>query len=318
MSTGVLLSVDTEFTWRTHLAGASGEENYLRSIEAAGVGIPYQLELLARHGLRACFFVDPMPALVFGIDPFRRVIDLVLEAGQEVQLHAHPAWMTADRRTPPSADLRFEFSAFPPTDQLALIEQARELLCQAGAPMPVAFRAGSFGADSATLAAVAKAGLRYDSSHNGAQMPWPCETGLPPRAVAPFAHGSLIELPMGLLDEGNGRLRHLQVGAISLSELRGALLHAEAEGNPLVTILCHSFEMATRSGLRVNRFVRRRFEGLCAWLEAHGDRFQTRRIDGLGDIPLGHPATPAPAHAIRRLARIAEQGVSNLVYEHGL
>ena len=64
--TGVLLSIDTEFTWRAHEGGASWLENYGRSIEPGGAGISYQLKTLARHGLKACFFVDPLPATVFG------------------------------------------------------------------------------------------------------------------------------------------------------------------------------------------------------------------------------------------------------------
>ena len=87
MATRVLITVDTELVWRHHEAGLSWEENFARSYEAAGVGVPYQLRLLAEHGLKACFFVDPMPALLHGLDPVRRMIDPILAAGQEVQLH---------------------------------------------------------------------------------------------------------------------------------------------------------------------------------------------------------------------------------------
>ena len=55
MATRVLLTVDTELTWRHYAAGLSWQESFERCYEAAGVGIPYQLDLLARHGLKACF-----------------------------------------------------------------------------------------------------------------------------------------------------------------------------------------------------------------------------------------------------------------------
>jgi peptidoglycan/xylan/chitin deacetylase (PgdA/CDA1 family) len=321
MTVGVLLSVDTELTWRAHRAGASWQENYARSIDAAGVGIGYQCDVLRRHGLKACFFVDPMPALLFGLDPVRRMIATIRGAGQEVQLHCHPMWADADRRSDPS-EVRFELTRCDEHEQLRLIEQAGELLREAGAEDPLAFRAGSFAADARTLAAVRRAGLRIDSSHNGSLMPWPCATGLPQRAVSPFSTGGLIELPVFQLDEGvgrgGGRLRHLQINAVSSAELRAALLHAEAEGNPLVTVVSHSFELATRDGLRANRIVRRRFDLLCAWLEAHRTRFVTRFAADLLDVPLGVPATPCPPSPLRRAARIAEQGLSNLYYERRL
>ncbi|MGH6659079.1 MAG: polysaccharide deacetylase, partial [Sphingomicrobium sp.] len=75
MATRVLLTVDTELTWRHFAAGADWRENLALSFDPAGVGVPWQLERLARHGLKACFFVDPMPALVYGIEPVRRMVE---------------------------------------------------------------------------------------------------------------------------------------------------------------------------------------------------------------------------------------------------
>lgn len=318
MTTGVLLSIDTELTWRAHQAGASWQENYARSIEPAGVGLGYQLAVLERHRLKACFFVDPMPALLFGLAPVRRIVESIRDGGQEVQLHCHPMWADADRRADPDT-IRFELTKYADEDaQLRMIEQARELLRQAGAPDPIAFRAGSFGADARTLSAIRRAGLRIDSSHNGSLIPWPCATGLPARAVSPLSRDGLIELPVGLLDEGGGQLRHLQISAVSEAEMRAALCHAEAERNPLTTIVSHSFELATRDGRRPNRIVQRRFDGLCGWLDAHRDRFTTRFTSELLDVPLNRPATPLPPAPVRRASRVAVQGLSNLYYEHRL
>ena len=83
--THVFLTVDTEFAWRHHVVGLDAGAIYARSIEPAGVGLSYQLGLLERHGLKACFFVDPMPAMLWGLEPFRRIVGAILDAGQEVQ-----------------------------------------------------------------------------------------------------------------------------------------------------------------------------------------------------------------------------------------
>jgi hypothetical protein len=320
MATGVLISIDTELTWRAHMAGASWLDNYARSIEPGRVGLGYQLATLTKYDLKACFFVDPLPALLFGIEPIRRMVGTILDAGQEVQLHIHPMWAQADRRDPaPDAPpIRFELTGFSEEEQLALILDGAEMLRTAGAPDPLAFRAGSFAANVDTFRALARAGIRIDSSHNGSQMPWPCETGLPATAVAPLRVGTLTELPVGLLRESGGTLRHLQIGAVSLTEMRAALLHAEMEGAPLVTIVGHSFELATRDGERANDIVRHRFDGLCRWLGSAAERFPTRFAADLVDVPCDRPATPCPGSQVTRLGRIAMQGLSNLRYERHL
>src|SRR3546814_11676175 len=122
MDCRVLLTVDTELTWGHHVRGCSWRENFARSYEAAGVGIPWQLRTLAEHRLKACFFVDPMPALVHGIEPIRRMVRPILDAGQEVQLHLPSFWHDlAEGRDKP----RFELTDFDAAGQHALIRTAR-------------------------------------------------------------------------------------------------------------------------------------------------------------------------------------------------
>src|SRR5687768_4312851 len=60
MATRVLLTVDTELRWDGYVRGASWRENLALSYDPAGVGAGHQLARLAAHGLKACFFVDPM------------------------------------------------------------------------------------------------------------------------------------------------------------------------------------------------------------------------------------------------------------------
>src|SRR3546814_4394828 len=95
MPTPVFLTVDTELAWRHHAAALDAAEIVERSLDPAGVGIGHQLDRLAMHGLKACFFVDPMPALVFGFDWLKPLVATILARGQEVQLHLHPNWAGA-------------------------------------------------------------------------------------------------------------------------------------------------------------------------------------------------------------------------------
>ncbi len=313
MPTRVFLTIDTELAWRHHSRGHPVETVFARSIEPAGVGIEWQLACLARHGLKACFFVDPMPARVYGSDLIARIVAPILAAGQEVQLHIHPNWDGAcdsDRqRAGP-----FELTECTPAEQLRLLREAHALLVAAGAPSPVAFRAGSYAADDATLDALAALGIAYDSSFNPA---WPAfsRIGLSPRQLAPVRHCGIVELPVGWIEDRGGAARTLQVCALSGEEMQAALDHADAEDHALVTIVSHSFELATRSGTRVNARHVARFERLCAYLAAHRDRFTTVGIDDLGAVPLDRDDTPLAYDAARWLRRQGEQAWVNEVIE---
>jgi peptidoglycan/xylan/chitin deacetylase (PgdA/CDA1 family) len=316
MATRVLLTIDTELTWRHYAAGATWQESFARCYEAAGVGVPYQLDVLARHGLKACFFVDPMPALVYGMEPVRRMVAPILAAGQEVQLHLHSFW--ADLAEGMADGCRFELTSFGLDRQRELIATARDLLMLARVPRPIAFRAGSYAANRATLAALSDLGMIYDSSHNGAEHPWPSALPFDPRQIAPAEREGIIEVPVTTIEDAPGKLRHLQLCAVSIRELREALLHAGTEGHELVTIVSHSFELATRDGSRANEVLRRRFESVCAFLADHADRLPTAHFADLRGLRVGGDAEPLPPRALRRAQRMMEQLWANAVHERQL
>jgi hypothetical protein len=311
MTAPILLTVDTELTWRHCRPGIDWRENFDRSIEPAGVGISWQLEMLARHGLKACFFVDPMPALVYGLAPIERIVAPIRAAGQEVQLHLHAFWAALAAGGDPSG---VELTNFDRAGQRRLIAQARDLLVAAGAPEPRAFRGGSYAANDDTLAALADLGFAYDASHNGSHRPLSA-ISLDDARIAPVRLGEIVEVPVTQIEARSGQLRHLQLCAVSLAELIGALGHASANHHPLTTIVSHSFELATRDGLRPNRLVQRRFERLCALLADARARHPTLHCADLAAVRLGAAADPMPAQPLRTARRIAEQLWSGTRYE---
>lgn len=311
MATNVLLTIDTELRWSRDVAHGAWQDAFDQSYDPAGVGVPYQLVRLAEHKLKAVFFIDPMPALHFGIDPVKRMVAPILEAGQSIELHLHPQWARLVDGEPSSS---FELNDYSEDEQIELIRRASDLLMEAGAGPPVAFRAGSYAANDATLRAAGALGLRYDSSHNGSEHPWPSAIALPPRQIAPVAHQGVVEIPISLIKTTAG-YRHLQICAVSLGEMRAALDHAAAHRHPVVTIVSHSFELAARSSGRVNRTHRRRFDGLCAYLARHRDRLPTRTFVDLDLQGLDAPAEPLPSSRWRAIARKAEQIWSNFVEE---
>jgi peptidoglycan/xylan/chitin deacetylase (PgdA/CDA1 family) len=316
MACRVLLTVDTELMWAPYARGATWQENLALSYDPAGVGVPWQLQVLRDHGLKACFFVDPMPALFYGIEPIRRMVEPILAAGQEVQLHLHPCWQSIAEGVAEGAD--FELTCFDGPRQRALIERARDLLVEAGASPPIAFRAGSYAADEATLDALRGLGIRYDSSHNGSHHPYPSALPLDPALTAPIELDGIVEIPITQIHDASGRLRHLQLCAVSSEELESALRHARSNDHPLVTIVSHSFELASRDGRRPNRTVRRRFERLCRFLAERSDDFPTVHFPDLAGLATGAEAGPLPAHSMRTARRMVQQLWSNAVYERAL
>ena len=315
MPTAVFLTIDTEIMWRYHAAGLDIAAIMRRSIEPGGVGVAYQLELLARHGLKATFFVDPMPALVYGIAPFRRIVSEIVAAGQEVQLHLHPNWRGALIGDGGAAHDGFELGDFPAKEQRALIETAARLLCDAGAPSPIAFRAGSYAANDDTLAALASLGFVYDSSHNGAEHPWPSRIGLAPRRIAPIMHRGLIEVPVTVIEDRPGKLRTFQICALSAGEMRAAIDHAIARAHATTVIVGHSFELATRSGVAANTVHVRRFGALCALLATRRETAPTMHFGDRPALALDRDDRPLPPAALRLRLRQAEQLWSNLIAE---
>ena len=311
VETRVLLTIDTELTWRPGPDWGRWEAAFDRSYEAAGVGVRYQLRVLAQHALKACFFVDPMPACVYGIEPIKRMIEPIVEAGQEIQLHLHPLWVGAkDGQTRSERQL----ARYHRTAQHDLILRARDLLVEAGAPEPIAFRAGNYSANDDTLRALAELGFRYDSSHNGHQHPWPSAIDLPPGQIAPIVHQGIVEVPVTVIAEGRGA-RHLQICAVSLGEILAAIEHAGAQRQPVVNIVTHSFELANRAGTAPNKIHVKRFEDLCAFLSKERRRFPTAFFTELESMPLDHPSKLLPSAGLRRMGRLFEQIWSNQIEE---
>ncbi|MGN7159952.1 polysaccharide deacetylase [Sphingomonas sp. SAFR-052] len=314
MTTPVFLTIDTELMWRHHAADLPADTVVQRSLEPAGVGVTWQLERLRAHGLKACFFVDPLPARLYGMAAIAPTVEAILAAGQEVQLHLHPNWAgaaLADRRR---AHV-FELVDLSRQEQQDLLGEARDLLGAAGAPDPVAFRAGSYSANDVTLDALAALGFAYDSSHNGAHHPWPSMIALLPDVIAPVAHRGLIEVPVTTIAMPGGGRRHFQICALSAAEMRAALAHAAAQNHAAVTIVSHGFELANRSGTRANAVHVRRFEALCRTLAKHADRLPTTHFRDRPALRLGQDDRPLPASALRTRWRQAEQLWSNWIEE---
>lgn len=320
--TTAYITIDTEYS--SGLYEGPGREarrdNFTRSIacETKGGpgGVSYQLEVLARYGQRAVFYVDPMAALVWGVAAIEDVIGPIIEAGQDVQLHCHTEWLAHAASANPLGDRTGQNLAdFTFDEQCILLDFARETLIAAGAPTPVAFRAGNYGANDDTLRALAETGLQYDSSHCPGIPDGYAKISLGSDVREPLEHCGVIEVPAGCIATVGGGLRHAQVTALSLAEMTAALLHARDTGQNAFTFVSHSFELINRRTLTMNRIVRRRFEGLArVFSELDGIASGTFSDNPPQLAQRRAPPAALPPKRLRTGLRMAEQIASNTLY----
>ena len=321
--TDVYITVDTEYS--SSLAHrpcpVDRAENFARSIvgitPAGPLGLPHKLALLKHYGQRAVFFVDPMPALVWGTAAIEDVVAPILAAGQDVQLHCHTEWLAhAGPDTPFQGLAGRNIKDFPFEEQCRILEWARDTLVAAGAPHPCAFRAGNYGANRDTLRALKKIGIDFDTSFTPAIPDGHCDIPLGVETTQAVGMEGIVEVPTGCIRDATGKLRHAQITALSLREMTTAIVHARETGLPNFTFVSHSFELVNRRRLSVNRIVRNRFEGLCRTLKnLRGVRTATYR-DKPPSRLFDRNEMPAPpvSGPFSTGMRYAEQAVSNALY----
>ena len=312
--TRVFITIDTELSLQLFQRGVTAADNFSRSIDCDGFGINWQMDRLDAHGLIGIFFVDPMSALVYGIDVVRRIVAGITARGHDVQLHLHPEWLAWATLQPVGDRHGRSIGDFAAGDQETLIRLAHSLLIEAGAPPPVAFRAGNYGANDDTLRALAKVGLRWDSSFNPTYLGDPCSIELPVDQTDPVERLGITELPVSAIEDRPGHLRHAQICALSREEMTASLHHAAATQRPAFTIVTHSFEMMSRDRKRPNRLVMQRFEAMCETIAQHPDLSSS----GFGGLTLP-PATTPPSRLgpdyRRTIMRFAEQMIATAMYE---
>jgi hypothetical protein len=205
-------------------------------------------------------------------------------------------------------------------DQIAILRYARDTLIAAGAPAPVAFRAGNYGANDDTLRALGELGIAYDTSHAPALSgPGDCAIALGQADRHPLWHCGVIEVPVGCIGTFGGRMRHAQLTALSLGELFAAVRHAQVEGVECFTLVSHSFELLSRDRRRINRLVARRFERFCSAIAATpGVSTATYAENPPRPSNRAGPDPVLPHRALRGGLRVFEQALGNAIYSRSV
>jgi hypothetical protein len=317
----VLLTIDAEVwpltnDWRQVGLRRDIDRDMHGIVEQGDYGLRYQLELLNHHSLKAVFFVEPFFAAAAGMHVLKQIVDDIRSAGQEIQLHLHSEWLAMIHNTILPNKTGSHLTDFSEDEQTTLIADGLEKLRDCGVENICAFRAGSFGANFATLKALARNGITFDSSYNPAYLHTKCKLNGCGAIFQPRQLAGVWEFPVTVFSNWAGRPRPAQITAVSFNEMRAALLQAARRKWHSFTIVSHTFEFLKRRRRhldlpQVDPISVRRFERLCQFLAANRDTFRTVGFSDIDvrQIPGKQPERTLHSAPLHTGWRLVEQAI---------
>jgi peptidoglycan/xylan/chitin deacetylase (PgdA/CDA1 family) len=290
----IYFTVDTESSmggaWeRPDRLPVPAERRVFCRSNGAEYGIPLIVEIMARYGFRATYFVETLATLCLGSEDTSSVFEFLLGRGQDVQLHVHPVYkfysdQRNSRRGPPPCDLIGQLTS---EVQRELLAEATDLFEKFAGFRPTAFRAGNWAGSRSLLRVLKELGIRVDSSFNPAYHP---EISFPDCSLARNAVTKVEgvwEVPVTVaqtpLPEGCHGVKFADCTALAVPELRKMLDDAAAAGQQHFVLVFHSFSAVKARDIsyrqiRPNRIVIRRLERTMRYLAENSDRFQVRTM----------------------------------------
>ena len=276
-------------------------------------GLPFQLELLKQHNLKAVFFVEPLFATRFGMNALQEIVDLIGEYGQSIELHLHTEWIDESRQPifPHIKEKREHIKDFDLQQQSELIALGKHLLHRTGCNSIHAFRAGSFGANDNTLKAVALNNINIDSSYNYCMDE--CEISVFEDIQQSVQTQEIIEAPMTTFIDGMQRRRHVQLTACSYAELKASLHQAHQRGLNSYIFLSHSAELLKPTVNKYDRIAVRRFEKFCRFLADNKNLFRTCSFEDMRLESAQKDIMPLQIGQLPTIQRYYEQSLRHVI-----
>lgn len=325
----VFITVDTEHSIGGAFSDPSlkpvgNDKRIYGRIDDREYGIPLIMDIADRYSIPVTFFVEVLNKYYFGEEETRGVCDYILRRGHDVQLHLHPNYMNF-------AEGQKEIKPFFPDfmhrysyeRQKEILLAGMEYLESYGVENVTAFRAGCFGANEETLAALDDLGFKIDSSYNQAYLGTTCAMKDGKLNDATRIR-NVLEIPITNFVERSGlrpkRYMPLDVNGVGFGELRYALNWAHSQGARNVTVILHSFSFIKAYDVQYRRtrpryHAIRRFERLCKYLLEHRERFNACALSSVkamnrseGERADPHRFAMMPAHLsiIRAVAQLKD------------
>ena len=283
----VLITVDVEYTGiKESIEGPNGQENSLKTMNCLvgkqSFGLPYILKVLLSNNLLGTFFVEPLSSHCFGLEKLQEIVKSIKKHKQQIELHAHPAWLYFNDHQNYSDEL----NAYSVKDQTNIIHQAKEILNNLGCQIS-AFRAGGFSANNDTFTALKNNNILCSSNYNLSTSNT-SQINLDHPINSPTFFDNVFEFPITnyKIRDIRNFLRYtkkpMQICCSSYSTMVKVLKMAHKQNIGAVTLILHNFEFINRndrlwmeSPLIANHKIIRNFEKLCLFLSKNRDQFPT-------------------------------------------
>ncbi len=336
MRTQICLTIDTEFsicsTFNDPTKGARpvAEPAVYCYVNGKSHGLEFLLESLESYAAKATFFVEAVNTCYFEFDRMGQIAKRINDAGHDIQLHIHPAWIefrdgAMDRRdgvwqpndSCANRDLK---------DLISIFRVGLEAFEYWNLPRPVALRTGNMQVDRTV----------YIAQH-ALNIPLASNISLPiyfpkPKDLHLFSGRhhieNVLEVPvLTFFDIKVGRYQHLrplQITAISIKEMESVLWKARHLGVETVVILTHPFEFVKRcdaqyTDLRRNVVNQQRLTSLCRFVKQHDEDFVFTTFSEQKDYWITHPQpsnVPFQSSPIRTFGRMFENKINDLILSY--
>lgn len=226
-------------------------------------GVLKQARLFNHYGVQATFFVDVYEYSLWGEPPIEKVCTDLLDLGQDVQLHTHPAWRDDRRDSRELRDLKARRRFYPQqqdfmakleySDQVEVLDRGIELLYKWTGTRPVAHRSGGYSINSDTIRALAAVGIRADSSmncsHPNSEILWSRNQIIDKNGILEFpvtVFHQAVQFPLCSISRRlTSRLTKTDLDVCTLTELERYAQAALDSGISLLNLFMHSYSLLT-------------------------------------------------------------------------
>lgn len=241
----------------------------------------FLLETFDRYQIAATFFVECANYFYFGDEPMLGVVNRLKSAGQDIQLHVHPVWLSFNQD--PALGL---FPRHDDCDGRAYEELRSAFSTCIGlferwvGHKPLAIRTGSMRVDDNVYRVMRDLNIPL-SSNIAMGIYTPKESALWHDSGRHSIHG-VMELPVFTYQDSKlaGRIhkKSLQITSCSWPEMRYLLRKARKSGIENIVVLTHPSEFIKKSDFQYRKLIRNRInqerlQNLCEFVRDHPDDF---------------------------------------------
>ncbi len=222
-ATYLVLTIDVCWTCGSDFQGTWEGKDY---------GVPLLVQKLEQYGVKGTFFVSPLcpPHLR---DTMLSNLRFLVSRGHDLELHPHPD----------SVDFsRLLLTMYSIEERRKILQTAIDNMTQAGAPSPIAHRAGAWAIDMETLNLLPSLGIVMDSSVFPGDPR--CQVPLPEKLANRFVKiGGLFQLPITLIRRipfiGYAGTTALDIDRTTWEEQESALKQIADHRLPVATFFIH-------------------------------------------------------------------------------